>query len=115
MFQGKIYGFDEYFEKAISLREKQFGYYHPVNAKSYCMYAKFLVMVKDEKRALEMLEKAVEIISAFAENNPHYWAVYYSQGYFNEDMKDYDKSEVFYEKSLEWAQKYFNKSHIAIK
>jgi hypothetical protein len=47
VFLGNIYGFDEYFEKAISLREKQFGYFHPANAKGYCMYAKFLVMVKD--------------------------------------------------------------------
>lgn len=56
---GNIYGFDEFFEKAITLREKQFGYYHPVNAKSYCAYAKFLIMVKDVKRAQIMLEKAV--------------------------------------------------------
>jgi hypothetical protein len=56
---GNIYGFDEFFEKAITLREKQFGYYHPVNAKSYCAYAKFLIMVKDVKRAQLMLEKAV--------------------------------------------------------
>ncbi len=83
VFTGNIYGFDEYFEKAIHLREKQFGYYHPANAKSYCAYAKFLIMVKDGKRAEEMMEKAVEIISAFEETNPHYWVMYYSQGYFN--------------------------------
>jgi len=65
------------------LREKQYGYYHPVNAKACCAYAKFLIMVKDIKRAQQMLEKAVEIISAFEETNPHYWAMYYSQGYFN--------------------------------
>lgn len=51
----KMYDFDEYFSKAIKLREKQIGIYNIANAVAYCNYAKYLIVYKD----LEGAQKAL--------------------------------------------------------
>ena len=55
----EIYEFDEFFSQAISLREKQIGFYNLPNAISYCNYAKYLIMFKDFTKAKSCLDKAV--------------------------------------------------------
>ena len=42
-----MYEFDEHFQKAIKLRERQIGVYNIANAIAYCNYAKFLIVYKD--------------------------------------------------------------------
>lgn len=37
--------FEDYFDKSISLREKQMGHYNIFNAVSYCNYAKYLLLL----------------------------------------------------------------------
>ena len=54
-----MFEFDEYFKKAISLREKQVGLYNIANAVAYCNYAKFLLVYKDIDGASKAIEKAV--------------------------------------------------------
>ena len=43
--------FFNYFEKAISLREKQMGQYNLFNAVSYCNYAKYLLLINQTEAA----------------------------------------------------------------
>ena len=57
--QKSIYDIDDYFEKAISLRENQQGKWNLANAATYCNFAKYLAAFDDPITAEEYIQKAL--------------------------------------------------------
>lgn len=49
---------DDYFLKAIRLRERQVGVYNLANAITYCNYAKYLSLIGNIEEAGSLLSKA---------------------------------------------------------
>lgn len=82
----------EYFEKAISIREKQMGQYNLFNAVGYCNYAKYLMLLNELKSAAENLAKAVQIFSCLSNDHPINWVVHFANGVFYEQKNEFGEA-----------------------
>lgn len=91
------------------------GQYNLFNAVSYCNYAKYLMILNQQKTASESLAKAVQIFACLSNDHPINWVVHFANGIFYQHKNDLGEAEKLFKSCLSMAVKKFDSSHITLK
>lgn len=73
MNKGNAIEFENCYEKAIYLREKEMGRYNILNAIANCSLAKYLVFTNDPDTAEHRVTDSLEIFGHFHKDHPNFW------------------------------------------